>query len=185
MPGSFKIIMPFPAKIAKLSPLPQSVSKSVETIFAYLQTCVIKSLAFGLIKNLNLSGQITASKMMFSDQTTSIAILKNEVRAFIEARDWDQFHAPKDLAIGLITEASEFLEHFRFRSEAEVETLLMDPTFSQNLQHELADCFYFILAISHKLEFDLSQALQAKMAISAERYPEQLAAGRNVKYTEL
>lgn len=122
---------------------------------------------------------------MSSDQTTAVATLRDEVRAFIEARDWDQFHTPKDLAIGLITEASEFLEHFRFRSEAEIEQLLADEGFRQELQHELADCLYFILAISHKLEIDLSQALRDKMAISAERYPERLASGRNVKYTEL
>jgi NTP pyrophosphatase (non-canonical NTP hydrolase) len=125
------------------------------------------------------------NKIMSSDQTTAVATLRDEVRAFIEARDWDQFHSPKDLAIGLITEASEFLEHFRFRSEAEIEQLLADEGFRQELQHELADCLYFILAISHKLEIDLSQALRDKMAISAERYPEQLASGRNVKYTEL
>lgn len=122
---------------------------------------------------------------MDSDQTTHLATLRDSVRRFIEARDWDQFHTPKDLAIGLITEASELLEHFRFRDEDEVEALLKDDAFHEALQHELADCLYFILAFSNKLEIDLSQALQAKMAVSARRYPVQLAAGRNVKYTDL
>lgn len=120
-----------------------------------------------------------------SDHTTSIETLKAEVRTFIEARDWGQFHTPKDLAIGLITEASELLEHFRFRNERQVALLLADEAYRQALCHELADCLYFILAFSDKLDIDLSQALRAKMALSARRYPEHLAAGRNVKYTEL
>lgn len=120
-----------------------------------------------------------------ADQTTTVITLKEMVRVFIEARDWDQFHPPKDLAIGLITEASELLEHFRFRSEAEIETLLQDDVFKQALQHELADCLYFVLAISNKLNIDLAEALQEKMAISAKQYPPELASGRNVKYTEL
>lgn len=123
--------------------------------------------------------------MTISDENTPINTLKSEVADFIEARDWDQFHPPKDLAIGLITEASEFLEHFRFRSEAEVADLLHTPAFREALSHELADCFYFVLALSRKLEIDLAQALLEKLAISAERYPIERAQGRNVKYTEL
>lgn len=120
-----------------------------------------------------------------SDQTTTINDLKKQVRHFIDARDWDQFHPPKDLAIGLITEASELLEHFRFRSDAEIADLLNDEQFREALQHELADCFYFILAISSKLKFDLTQNLAAKMALSAQRYPIQASHGKNVKYTDL
>lgn len=131
--------------------------------------------------NVNLK---TASKTI-SDKTTPIDDLKKEVHQFINARDWDQFHTPKDLAIGLITEASELLEHFRFKNEAEVEDLLTDKQFQLDLQHELADCFYFILAISNKLEFDLSAVLLAKLAISAQKYPIAKAHGKNLKYTQL
>lgn len=118
-----------------------------------------------------------------SDQQTSISELRIRVRDFIEARDWDQFHSPKDLAIGLITEASELLEHFRFRDEAEVECLLADEAFRTELRHELADCFYFVLAISRKLDIDLSQALAEKMNLSARRYPVDVVRGKNEKYT--
>ena len=120
-----------------------------------------------------------------SDQTTSVSTLKDQVRTFIEARDWDQFHTPKDLAIGLITEASELLELFRFRKDEEVAQLLGEADFQTQVQHELADCFYFVLAIANKLDLDLADIFQAKMAISAKNYPEGLASGRNVKYTEL
>ena len=119
------------------------------------------------------------------DQSTTLAELKAEVRAFIDARDWDQFHPPKDLAIGLITEAGELLEHFRFRNEAEITTRLQDEVFCTELRHELADCFYFILAIANKLDIDLAEALLEKLAISAQNYPVGLASGRNDKYTDL
>jgi len=122
---------------------------------------------------------------MQSDDTVSMTMLKKDVATFIEARNWDQFHTPKDLAIGLITEASELLEHFRFRDNAEIDTLLTDDDFCQAVYHELADCLYFVLAISNKLQIDLTQVFKEKLAISAERYPVSLAAGRNVKYTQL
>lgn len=121
--------------------------------------------------------------MANSDQMTSISDLRAEVRQFIVARDWDQFHSPKDLAIGLITEAAELLELFRFRGEAEVSELLADGDFRRELRHEMADCFFFMLAMSHKLNVDLSQALAEKMALSAQRYPVELARGKNAKYT--
>jgi len=118
-----------------------------------------------------------------TDQTNSISELRAKVRQFIQSRDWDQFHTPKDLSIGLITEASELLEHFRFRDNAEVERLLQDESFRRSLRHELADSLFFVLALSRKLDIDLSQALAEKMAISGQRYPVELARGRNDKYT--
>ena len=122
--------------------------------------------------------------MSLNDQTTSIGELRDKVRRFIQSRDWDQFHTPKDLSIGLITEASELLECFRFRSNAEVARLLQDDEdFRRALRHELADSLFFVLALSRKLDIDLSQALAEKMALSAQRYPVELVRGKNDKYT--
>ena len=58
------------------------------------------------------------------DDKTNIKQLKEMVKAFCEERDWDQYHNAKDLAIGIITESSELLEHFRFKSEKEVEEVI-------------------------------------------------------------
>ena len=58
------------------------------------------------------------------DSETKINELKEKVKKFSEERDWNQYHNPKDLAIGIITEASELLEHFRFKSEKEAEVML-------------------------------------------------------------
>ncbi len=118
-----------------------------------------------------------------ADRTTTIHQLREQVRAFITARDWDQFHTPKDLAIALSIEAGELLEHFRFRDNAEIAERLTAPEFRQDISDELADVLYFVLALSNKLDIDLSAALKAKMAVSARRYPVEKARGKNLKYT--
>jgi len=61
------------------------------------------------------------------DQKTTIEDLKKKVQSFCETRDWDQYHNAKDLAIGIITEASELLEHFRFKNEKEIEQFFRNP----------------------------------------------------------
>jgi len=67
------------------------------------------------------------------EQQNSLQSLSDIVQAFCEARDWDQFHGPKDLAIGVITEASELLKHFRFQSNEQALALLNDPESRKNL----------------------------------------------------
>ncbi|HFB52553.1 MAG TPA: nucleotide pyrophosphohydrolase [Anaerolineae bacterium] len=121
--------------------------------------------------------------MPATDRTTAVFALREQVRAFITARDWDQFHSPKDLAIALSIEAAELLEHFRFRDDAEIAARLATPEFRQDISDELADVLYFVLAISNKLDIDLSTALESKMAVSARRYPVEKARGKNLKYT--
>jgi dCTP diphosphatase len=117
------------------------------------------------------------------DHSCTVAQLKTEIRRFVRQRDWEQFHFPKDLAIGLSIEAAEVLEHFRFLSNDEIAARLQDPDFRQELSHELADVLYFVLIMCDYLEIDASRALADKMALSAARYPVDKARGRNLKYT--
>ena len=123
--------------------------------------------------------------MEFNDDCTVVAELKARVREFVTARDWDQFHYPKDLAIGLAIEAAELLEQFRFRSNEEVEGMMADPGQRQRVAHELADVLYFVLLMCANLGLDASSILTQKLALSAQRYPVEEARGRNLKYTEL
>ena len=120
-----------------------------------------------------------------SDVTTPVADLKARIRHFVSERDWDQYHFPKDLAIGLTIEAAELLEHFRFRSNEECAERLQDPDFRRDVGHELADVLYFTLLMCANLDLDATSILEDKLAISAERYPVEKARGRNMKYTEL
>jgi len=107
------------------------------------------------------------------------------VKKFSVERDWDQFHNAKDLAIGIVTEASELLEMFRFKSEREVESILKDPKTAREVQDELADVFYFALRLAQKYGIDVSTALRKKIDENARKYPVRRAKGSNKKYTEL
>jgi dCTP diphosphatase len=119
------------------------------------------------------------------DETTPVSELKQLVRRFVEERDWDQFHTPKDLAIGLSVEAAELLEHFRFRSDEEMERRLQDEDRRTQISHELADVLYFVLLMSANLGFDVSTILRDKLQLSGQNYPVAQARGVNEKYTEL
>jgi NTP pyrophosphatase (non-canonical NTP hydrolase) len=103
----------------------------------------------------------------------SIAKLQSEIRAFVEARDWDQFHDPKNLAIGLSTEASELLQLFRFQDGVYLEELLSSSEGQQKIRDEIGDVFFFLLRIADKLDVSLEQCLRDKMEKSAKKYPEQ------------
>ncbi|MFH1181610.1 MAG: nucleotide pyrophosphohydrolase [Candidatus Woesearchaeota archaeon] len=118
------------------------------------------------------------------DSKTNIQELKERIRKFCEARDWDQFHGAKDLAIGIVTESSELLEHFRFKSEDEIKKMLGAPDKKEKLSEEMADIFYFLLRLAQKYDIDLSDSLSRKMAKNEQRYPVDKAKGSNKKYNE-
>lgn len=111
--------------------------------------------------------------------------LQRTVQAFCEARDWDRFHTPKDLAIGIATEAAELLELFRFLDELESLALLDDPAKRRSIEDELADVLFFVLRFAQRFDVDLPAALESKLARNAERYPVEKARGSNKKATEL
>ena len=118
-----------------------------------------------------------------SDETTTVSDLKGMVREFCEERDWDQFHNPKDLAIGIVTEASELLEILRFKDEAQAVELMAGPR-RADVEDELSDTLYFVLRFAQMNGIDLSSALSAKIARNAERYPVSSSKGSNLKYDE-
>ena len=93
---------------------------------------------------------------MTTDERTTLAAAQTMVREFCEARDWDRAHTPKDLAIGLVTEASELLELFRFVPEVEVNALINDPAKRAQIADELADSLYCVLRFAQLYKFDLA-----------------------------
>jgi NTP pyrophosphatase (non-canonical NTP hydrolase) len=122
---------------------------------------------------------------MGQDEKIKISELKTHLQKFCEAREWDQFHNPKELAIGLITEASELLEHFRFQSEEQVKLMLKNPESRLKIADELADTFFFVLRFAQLHGFDLADAYFAKMERNEKKYPVEKARGSNKKYTDL
>jgi len=118
------------------------------------------------------------------DSETTLQDLKNEVKKFCEERDWDKYHNPKDLSIGIITEASELLEHFRFKSEDEAKAFLDDEIKKEAISDELADILFFVLRLAQKYDIDLAISVSRKLEKNKKKYPIEKSKGSNKKYTE-
>ncbi len=118
-----------------------------------------------------------------TDETKSLASLQAQIRKFCDARNWDQFHNPKDLAISLCLEAAEVLEHFQWKNEQEIEIHTTDR--KEELSEEIADVFYWVLLLANKLDIDLVQAFDSKMSKNEAKYPVAKAKDNHKKYTEL
>ena len=119
------------------------------------------------------------------DSTATVSALKDLVREFCEERDWDQYHDPKDLAIGMVTESSELLDIFRFKSREDIEAIMSDPVRSAHVREELSDVIYFAMRFAQMNGIDVYTELVRKIGIDAEKYPVEKSRGRNLKYDEL
>lgn len=108
--------------------------------------------------------------------------LAAKLQAFADARDWGQFHAPKNLASALIVEAGELLEHFQWMTEAQSRAL--DAGKRQAVAHEMADVLLYLVQLSSALNIDLVQAARDKMALNEQRYPVARAKGSSRKHDE-
>ncbi len=122
--------------------------------------------------------------MKQNDDTTTIDELKRMVQSFTDERNWSQFHHNKDLAIGMVTEASELLDIFRFKNEREIEVLFENEERTRQISNELADVLHFVILFANKNQIDLSAALHAKLQETAVKYPIDRCYGSNLKYTE-
>jgi len=114
----------------------------------------------------------------------TIENLQQIVKSFCETRDWDQFHSPKDLAIGISTEANELLDLFRFKTDTQMKFMMESEKSREMISEEIADVFFFMLRFSEMYGFDLDKALIDKMDKNNKKYPVEIAKGNNLKYTE-
>ena len=117
------------------------------------------------------------------DDKITIEELKNVVKEFCEKRDWNQFHNPKELAIGISTEANELLQIFRFKSYEDMENI-MNSKKRIEVEEELADVLYFVLRFAQMNSIDLSSAVLNKVSKNDKKYPVEKAKGCNKKYNE-
>ncbi len=109
--------------------------------------------------------------------------LRDRLRAFAAARDWEQFHAPKNLAIALSVEAAELLEHFQWVSEEGSRAMPADKLAA--IDEEVADVFLYLIRLADVLQIDLVRAAERKIERNAQKYPVDKARGTARKYTEL
>ncbi|MFO8036789.1 MAG: nucleotide pyrophosphohydrolase [Anaerolineales bacterium] len=106
--------------------------------------------------------------------------LKREIKAFIHERDWEQFHAPKNLAMALSVEASEILETFQWKSAEEELT----EGEQKALAHEIGDVLIYLLELADKFDIDPVQAAHQKLKLNEKKYPADQVRGKAEKYTE-
>jgi NTP pyrophosphatase (non-canonical NTP hydrolase) len=120
-----------------------------------------------------------------TDSATTVAELKNRVLAFARERDWEQFHAPKNLSMALAAEAGELMEHFLWATPEESRAVAADPARKAKIAEELADIVIYALEFANATGIDVASSIEAKIAANAAKYPVDKARGRSAKYTEL
>ena len=108
--------------------------------------------------------------------------LRNEIRTFIEERDWGKFHSPKNLAMALSVEVSEIVEHFQWLTEEQSRNL--PPEKLAELREEIGDVMIYLTELAQKLGIDPVEAAKAKVEINGKKYPADLVKGKASKYTE-
>ena len=113
-----------------------------------------------------------------SDATTTLQQLRDLIEAFVDERDWHQFHAPKNISMSLAIEAAELMEHFQWVTGDASRAIVDDPDKLSQVAEEMADVLCYLLALSNELELDLASALHLKMIKNREKYPADEFKGR-------
>jgi NTP pyrophosphatase (non-canonical NTP hydrolase) len=108
--------------------------------------------------------------------------LKEKLRTFAQARDWDQFHSPKNLAMALSVEVSELVEHFQWLTQEE--SYIEDADRLLEIEHEIADILIYLVRLADKLGIDPLQAAFDKIAVNAKKYPAEKVKGSAKKYNQ-
>lgn len=97
--------------------------------------------------------------------------LEAALQAFADERDWNQYHSPKNLAMALTGEVGELVEIFQWLTEEQSRTVGQDPATARAIRDELADVLLFLVRLSMVLGIDLNEAVMAKLARNAIKYP--------------
>ena len=108
--------------------------------------------------------------------------LRDAIRVFIDQRDWEQFHSPKNLAMALSVEVAEVVEHFQWLTEEQSRNL--PPEKLAEIKEEIGDVIIYLTELAEKLGIDPVEAAKAKLEINSKKYPASLVKGKAAKYTE-
>lgn len=114
---------------------------------------------------------------------SSLKELQKLIVQFRDQREWKQFHNPKDLALSLLLESSEVLEHFQWKNGDEIQKHIEKN--KKEISHELADVLYWVLLMANDLGIDLSKSFEEKLKINEKKYPIEKSKGKSDKYTKL
>ena len=117
-----------------------------------------------------------------TEENGELARMRDLMRVFVDERDWDQFHTPKNLSAALLVEAAELLEHFQWLKDGRADEL--GPDKLVQVRHEMADVLLYLVRLADKLDVDLMAAVQEKMVLNRAKYPADLVRGDARKYDQ-
>jgi len=115
---------------------------------------------------------------MNTDSRTTVADLRQAVAAFVDARDWQPFHGPKNLSMSIAIEAAELMERFQWLTTEEAQAAVEDPAEHAAVADELADIVIYCFSLSNALDLDVSSAVLGKLQTNEHRYPADEFRGR-------
>ena len=122
--------------------------------------------------------------MTLSDEKTPIAELRARVAAFVSARDWAQYHAPKNLAMAIACEAAELMENYLWVEAAASAEVTRDEVKRARVEAEAADIAICLLNLCNVVGIDLAAAVEKKLAEADAKYPADKVRGRAEKYSD-
>jgi len=111
---------------------------------------------------------------------SDIRELLRKAVSFRDARDWKQFHTPKDLCMNILVEAGEVAEHFLWKTDEQISAHLEKN--KDEVGEELADVLYSLLLLANDTDIDMAKAFEKKMLKNESKYPQEESKGKNLKY---
>ncbi len=102
--------------------------------------------------------------------------INQKIESFVKARDWDQFHSPKNLSMALSVEASELVEIFQWLKQSDIKKVDKEKA-----ADEIADIFFYLVRISKKMNIDIEKSFYKKMLKNVKKYPIKLSKGKSNK----
>jgi len=114
---------------------------------------------------------------------SAIKEIIEKIKNFRDERDWMQFHDPKNMAVSIIIEASELLEHFQWKTKDEVDKYIKEN--KSEVREEIADIALYLFELADNLEIDLLDAMNQKLVRNEKKYPPEKARGNHTKYNKL
>lgn len=119
--------------------------------------------------------------MNSKDENTTIKDLKLMIREFVQKRDWQKFHTPRNLAESISIESAELLEIFQWFLKEDSSKIKQDPTRQERIRDELADILIYSLSLSNVMEIDITETIKGKLTKNENRYPVSKFKGINPK----
>jgi len=114
---------------------------------------------------------------------SEVKSITGKIKKFRDERDWMQFHDPKNMAVSIILEASELLEHFQWKTKEEVEKYVMQN--NAEIKDEIADIALYLFELADNLGISLMSAMDEKLKKNKLKYPVEKAKGKHTKYNKL